>query len=455
MNNAPAVGFCDPLEPRRLLSAAAPAAAAGAAAHVPRYDHVVIVIEENKSDATIIGSAETPYINSLAQQGATFTDYYAITHPSQPNYIALFSGSTQGVTTNAIPAKRFTAPSLGGQLIRAGFDFGGYSEDQPYTGFMGAAYKAYHRRHNPWSDFADVPSRDNMTFRRFPTPGNYDTLPDVSFVVPNLLHDMHDGTIGEGDDWLRAKLDPYVQWAKTHNSLFVLTWDEDDFTPTNRIPTIVVGPGVRPGAYSQTLDHYSLLRTLEDMYGLSHLGNAATARPIDMIWAAPESRTTHLAPSADTYVFDGSPTSSYGSKPQLDVKTSSARTNRDAYFKFDVSALSADAIGSVKLRFNANLSGAGRVATSVFAVGDTNWTEIGTTWNNRPTLGQSLGSTIVASSLSLWHEVDVTDYLKAQRAAGKRFVTLALHNTANSTPKIQVKSREATSDRPELLVVRS
>ena len=434
------------LERRYLCSASA----------IPRPDHVVVVIEENRSNAHIIGSADTPYINSLAQQGASFTDYHAVMHPSQPNYLALFSGSTQGVLLNEVPRRKFTTPNLGGQLVKAGLDFGGYSEDLPYTGYPGLKYANYHRRHNPWSDFADVPAWDNMSMKRFPAPGHYDQLPDVSFVVPNLRHDMHDGTVAQGDDWLRQRLDPYAQWAMTHNSLLVVTWDEDDGHEANRIPTIIVGQGVEPGAYPQPLTHYSLLRTLEDMYGLEPIGNATQAAPIDMIWSPPESRTTRLAPAADAYVFDGSPTSNFGRSSVLDVKTSGAGVNRDAYFKFDLATLAPDAAASVKLRFNAALSSPDeRVATSVFAVADVDWSETGITWNDRPALGQLLGTTTVASGLSLWHEVDVTEYLKAQRVAGKRVVTLALHDVESSVAKIRVNSREAASDGPELVVVRT
>jgi len=269
--------LCEPLEPRCLLSAGA----------LPRPDHVVIVIEENHSLKSIIDSPDAPYINSLARQGATFTDYHGLFYPSQPNYIALFSGSSQGVTDSSIPRTRFTAPSLGGQLVRAGLDFAGYSEDLPYTGYRGPGYKGYVRRHNPWVNFADVPAADNLPLTRFPKPGNYDQLPTVSFVIPNVYHDMHDkdGTVRQGDDWLRERLDPYVQWAKTHNSLLVVTWDEDDHTEGNRIPTIIVGDGVEPGAYPQALDHYSLLRTTEQVLGLGNLGQKdAAASAITGIW---------------------------------------------------------------------------------------------------------------------------------------------------------------------------
>src|SRR3954470_4364697 len=245
----------EPLEPRMLCAASA----------LPRPDHVVVVIEENQAHQTIIGSPDAPYINSLAAQGASFTDYHAVTHPSQPNYLALFSGSTQGFIDDTPSFNRITAPSLGGQLNAVGLDFGGYSEDLPYAGYAWPGYRNYNRRHNPWVNFADVPYTDNLPFRSFPRPGYFENLPTVSFVVPNLVNDMHDGPVAQGDDWLRARLDPYVQWAKTNNSLLVLTFDEDDGHESNRIPTIVVGAGVDPGNYSTPYTHYSLLRTIEDM----------------------------------------------------------------------------------------------------------------------------------------------------------------------------------------------
>ena len=438
--------FIEPLESRTLYAASA----------LPRPDHVVIAIEENQPFREVIGAPDAPYVNALARQGALLTDYHGLTYPSQPNYIALFSGSTQGVTTSDIPRRRFTAPSLGGQLVAAGLDFGGYSEDMPYTGFTQPFYRGYVRRHNPWVNFVDTPLTDNMPLSRFPRPDNYDRLPTVSFVIPNVYHDMHEGTstVRAGDDWLRQRLDPYVQWAKDHNSLFILTWDEDDHTEGNRIPTIVVGAGVNPGAYSESLNHYNLLRTLEDMYGLPPLGAAAQARPIDMIWAAPDEKTTILSPAADAFVSDASPTSNTGRSAALDVKTSTSGPNRDAYLKFDISSLPTAGVGSVTFRFNATLSDPGRVATSVFAVSDTSWSETGLTWKNRPARGASLGKTAVVTDQSFWYEIDVTDYARAQRAAGKTFISLALHNPDNSTPKIQVRSREATADRPELVVVR-
>src|SRR5882672_9042562 len=116
----------------RVLSLLALGSLAHATPGVPQFDHVVIVIEENHAYSQIIGSANAPYINVLAAGGALMTQSFAISHPSQPNYVALFSGATQGVTTdNVYPHSQFTAPNLGEKLLAAGFGFGGYSETMP------------------------------------------------------------------------------------------------------------------------------------------------------------------------------------------------------------------------------------------------------------------------------------------------------------------------------------
>ena len=120
---------------------------------VPVPDHVVIVVEENHSYAEIIGSAAAPYINSLAQQGALFTASHGVTHPSEPNYLALFSGSTQGVTDDSCP-HTFSTANLGSELIAAGGSFIGYSEDLPAPGSTVCTSGAYARKHNPWVNFS-------------------------------------------------------------------------------------------------------------------------------------------------------------------------------------------------------------------------------------------------------------------------------------------------------------
>jgi acid phosphatase len=256
-------------------------ATAAAAAAVPsRPDHVVVVVMENKRYDSVIGHPKTPYISSLARRGANFTAAYGETHPSQPNYLALFSGSTQGVTDNSCIRHSFDAPNLGRQLLDAGLTFAGYAEALPSTGFTGCSSGTYVRRHNPWVDFATVPPDLNRPLHHL--PANWDELPTVAFVVPDLCHDMHDCPKGDADAWLRNTLGSYIDSAATHNSLLILTFDEDNRTDGNHIPTLVLGAGVRPGDRPERVDHYAILRTIEDLYGLAPLGAAAQATPLQL-----------------------------------------------------------------------------------------------------------------------------------------------------------------------------
>ena len=221
---------------------------------------------------------------SSSRGGAVFSNSYALTHPSQPNYIELFSGSNQGVTDNQIPVQPIKAPSLGGQLFAAGLSFAGYAESLPAPGSLVEQEGPYVRRHNPWSNFADVPPSANLPFTHF--PADFSELPTVSFVVPNLINDMHDASIEVGDRWLRDNLGAYAQWAQTHNSLLIVTFDEG--LGSLHIPTIFYGQPVQPGVYTERIDHHRVLRTVEDMYGLAPLGAAANVAPITPVSRKPD-----------------------------------------------------------------------------------------------------------------------------------------------------------------------
>jgi phosphatidylinositol-3-phosphatase len=208
-----------------------------------------------------------------------FTQSFAVAHPSQPNYLALFSGSTQGVTNDSCP-HTFAAPNLASELTAAKYSFAGYSEGLPEPGFTGCSSGSYARKHNPWVDFTDVPASVNLPFTAFPT--DYSSLPTVSFVIPNLEHDMHDGSIEQADRWLSAHLGGYAAWAPAHRSLLVVTLDEDDYSAGNQIATVITGALVRTGRYSERIDHYRVLRTLTDAYNLAPLGSGS---PITDVWS--------------------------------------------------------------------------------------------------------------------------------------------------------------------------
>jgi hypothetical protein len=264
---------------------------ASASSPVPRFGHVVIVVMENKNYNAIIGHpGEAPYLSKLASGGATFSNSYGVAHPSQPNYLALFSGSTQGVTSDNCPQTFKNVPNLGAELIGSGLTFAGYSESMPSPGYTGCGsyiLLGYIRTHNPWADFSNVPVSANLTFASF--PGNYSRLPTVSFVIPNLCHDMHYCSRDSGDGWIQHNLGGYAAWAQSHNSLLIVTWDEDGTLlglggDGNKVPTIFYGAHVRPGTYAEHTSHYGILRTVEDMYGLAHAGASANAAPITSVW---------------------------------------------------------------------------------------------------------------------------------------------------------------------------
>ncbi|MHA6616648.1 alkaline phosphatase family protein [Pseudonocardia sp. DLS-67] len=255
-----------------------PAAPAGVLA---RPDHVVIVVLENKEQGEVM--AEAPFLASLAATGASLTDMHAETHPSQPNYLALFSGDTQGVSDDDCPYS-FPGPSLGGELLAADLSFAAYSEDLPRPGFTGCSHDGYARKHAPWADFTDVPEQLHQPLTAMPS--DFTLLPTVSFVIPNLCHDMHDCSIAEGDTWMREQLGDYATWASTHNSMLLVTFDESETEgdPENHIATIAVGEGVPVGPDPERADHYSLLRTLQELYGLPPSGHSADTAPLAGLW---------------------------------------------------------------------------------------------------------------------------------------------------------------------------
>jgi phosphatidylinositol-3-phosphatase len=247
---------------------------------VPRFDHIVVVVEENKPYGKLVGTPDTPFLTSLAAHGAVLTRSYAVTHPSEPNYLALFSGSTHGLTSDSCP-HQFTGPNLATALIAARHTFTGYSESLPSVGYQGCSSGNYARKHSPWVNFA-LPKAVNQPFTAFPT--DLTRLPDVSFVIPNLQDDMHDGSIAKGDQWLESHLSAYRTWATTHNSLLVVTTDEDDKSDGNHITTILAGAHVKTGRYSARTDHYGVLHTLLDSFGITPFAAAATSPAVTGDW---------------------------------------------------------------------------------------------------------------------------------------------------------------------------
>jgi acid phosphatase len=261
---------------------AAPASVARSTASAYTTKFVQLVIFENEGYGEIVGNSQAPYITSLAKKWANMTQSYAVAHPSQPNYLALFSGSTQGVTSDDCPYT-FHAPNLGEQLIKAGMKFTGYAESMPSNGFTGCyadpdnlpSGYLYFRKHVPWPNFPNVPAADSIVY-----PGPLKSVSSqFTWITPNMCDDMHDCSVAMGDSWASKNLPDLIAWDKANDGVLILTFDEDDGSEGNHITTILAG-NVNPGQYSQQITHYNVLRTIEAIFGLAPIANAKSAKPI-------------------------------------------------------------------------------------------------------------------------------------------------------------------------------
>lgn len=236
------------------------------------YDKIVILILENHSYNEIYGQA--PYITSLADQGANFK-FQNIYHPSQPNYLALFSGSNQGVTDNNNHGE-FNAPNLAKSLIDKGLTCIFYSENLPSVGSQVDSSNGYARKHNPSAQFSNIPDIVNQPLLSIPT--DFSQLPTVSFVVPTNVHSMHDNSVQSGDTWVQDNLGAYATWCKANNSLLIITFDESsDLPAAQELLTVIYGTNIAPKKYNINVNHFNLLKTIEDWYGLTAIGQSANA----------------------------------------------------------------------------------------------------------------------------------------------------------------------------------
>ena len=259
-------------------------------ATIPRFKHVLVVVLENKNQTNMLGNSEAPNFNAYARRYAVLSNYGGVAHPSLPNYLALISGSTHGITSDCTTCV-VSGKNLADTLARAHLSWKTYAEGLPRRGFTGGFSGRYAKKHVPFLYFRDVITNRSRLRRVVPFGQLWkdlaaSRLPSFSLVVPDLCHDMHDCSVETGDTWLGGFLKPLVRSRKLADSaIFVVTDEPEESDPAAPVPALALGPLVVPGAkYSGTTSHYGLLRTIEDAWGLPRLGHSAQAKPITGIW---------------------------------------------------------------------------------------------------------------------------------------------------------------------------
>jgi|NGEPerStandDraft_6_1074524.scaffolds.fasta_scaffold01778_3 hypothetical protein len=265
--------------------------AAEAASKLPRSksSHVLVIVMENEEATSVLGSSAAPYANALARRYGLATQSFAISHPSLPNYLALTSGSTQGMSSDCTECHT-NAVNIVDQLEGAHISWKAYMEDQPTPCFKGATAGGYAKKHNPFIYYDDIAQsarrcRKIVGFGALTADLRSGSLPTYAWISPNLCDDGHDCGVSGGDRFLSHAVPPLLRELGPHGFL-VLTWDEGSsnsgccgVAQGGRIATVVAGPDVRRGArYGGFVDHYGVLGTIEQALGLPPLAGAADPR---------------------------------------------------------------------------------------------------------------------------------------------------------------------------------
>ncbi len=257
-------------------------------AGTPNFKKVIHIIFEN---ADYDEALKAPYFNSLVKYGALFTQFTAITHPSQPNYIAMVAGSPLGVLLDG--EYNLNSNHLGTLLSRKGLTWKAYAEGYPGNCYLGKRSGKYVRKHVPFLSFIDVQNNPSecakvVNANQFYADAQTGSLPAYSMFVPDLNHDGHDTDANQASSWFASAFGTILADQKIMSeTLFVITYDEtESYFGTNRVFTLLIGANVKAGTVVNTpVNHYSILRLVEDQFGLGNLGlYDSRATPIPDIW---------------------------------------------------------------------------------------------------------------------------------------------------------------------------
>jgi len=255
-----------------------------------QVQHVFIVVEENHSYSSVIGSSEMPYLNRLATTYAYAKGYYANTHPSIGNYFMLTAG--ENVTNDDRSSAEVAADNIVRHLVKAGKTWKEYSEDLPSVGYTGGDNGGYTEHHNPLSYFSDVresstEAQNLVPFAQFSIDLANHRLSNYGFIVPNDSDNAHDGTLAQADSWLQAKIDPLIMSSDFNSpggGLLIIVFDDsfdsDTVNGGGHVAWVVVGPNVKKGFTSAaSYQHESTLRFMSEAIGLTDFPGAAATAP--------------------------------------------------------------------------------------------------------------------------------------------------------------------------------
>jgi hypothetical protein len=270
---------------------ATPTAASTPKPLIPNFDHIVMIVFENKEFGTVIGNSDMPNFNKIANDYTLLTQFYAVRHPSLPNYLAMIGGDTFGITTDCNTCF-VSAPSLPDLIEASGRRWKAYEEDMPAPCFLGET-ASYAQKHNPFIYFDAIrlnPARCNQSvlpLTALQADIDAGTLPNFIFITPNECNDAHSCPVSVLDQWLGnilTQLTPVLD-KQGPNYLIVLTWDEGQGNHSccglpasagGRIPVVFMSPLVKNNFQDETpYTHYSLLKTISTAWGLPYLGHAA------------------------------------------------------------------------------------------------------------------------------------------------------------------------------------